>query len=339
MKILVTGGSGFLGRTLVRKLLARGDIVRALMRTPQPELAREGCECLRGDIADAACVRGACAGCDAVFHTAAKTDLWGAYAGFVSTNINGTRNVIDGCRAAGVPFLVHTSTPSVVYSGKSIAGGDESLPLVEKCSCAYPLTKAAAERIVLAANENAALRTIALRPHLIWGVGDPHLVPRVLNLARSGKLRMIGAGKNRVDLTHIDNAVHAHLCALDVLCAGGEKADAAAGRAYFISDGAPVLLWQWINNLLRRLDMPPVTRRISTGRAFFAGTLTEILWKVIPLNNTAPPLTRFIAAQLAEDQWFDISAARRNLAYSPAVSTDAAFEALVHSISHQGKRA
>ncbi|MDR2863482.1 MAG: NAD-dependent epimerase/dehydratase family protein [Puniceicoccales bacterium] len=324
MKILVTGGGGFLGQALVRQLLARGDTVRILTRSAQPALAATGVQCLRGDIADATVTRTACEGQDAVFHTAAKAGVWGREEAFYSTNVTGTQNILDACAAARVPFLIHTSTPSVVYNGRPLAGVDETRPLTRACPCPYPLTKAEAERRVLAAN-GSTLRTVALRPHLIWGAGDPHLVPRVVQQARAGRLRIIGDGLNRVDLTHVANAAHAHLLALDAL---QRPNAAAAGRAYFISDGAPVTLWAWINALLERLGIPPVTRRTTLGVARGIGAVAELLWRVLPLHGE-PPLTRFVAVELAEDHWFDINAARQDLGYAPVADNAAALDALV----------
>jgi nucleoside-diphosphate-sugar epimerase len=266
---------------------------------------------------------------------------------FYVANVVGTQNVLDGCRAGGVAFLVHTSTPSVVYSGKPFAGENEALPLVRSCPCHYPVTKAEAERRVLAAdcgksgdggdNGNggwgAPPRTVALRPHLIWGAGDPHLVPRVVRQARAGKMRIVGSGRNRVDLTHVENAARAHLLALEALRGNGPRpAGAVAGRAYFISDGAPVVLWEWINALLVRLGVPPVTRRIGFGAAWLAGGLAELLWRTLSLRGE-PSLTRFVAAELSHDHWFDIGAARRDLGYAPGVDVAVALDELTRDLS------
>lgn len=340
--VLVTGGTGFLGRKLVERLLAQGRRVTVLARHPAPELERRGVKFVRAALADAAAVSAACAGVETVFHVAAKVGVWGRYDDFFRTNVLGTRALLSGCRAHGVRRFVHTSTPSVVYNGRDLAGADESLPLVTACPAAYPLTKAIAEREVLAAN-SPALRTIALRPHLIWGVGDPHLIPRVLARARAGRLRIIGHGRNRVDMVHLANAVDAHLlaeAALDVchplddnlppspaegktgvchLMDDKPRPRPAAGRAFFITNGEPVVLWDWINELLRALGEPPVTKRISLGAARAAGGACEFLWRVLPLSGE-PPMTRFVAAELAKDHWFDITAARRDLGYAPTIS-------------------
>jgi len=312
MNTLVTGGTGFLGRRLVERLLAQGRRVTVLGRTPAPDLEARGVRFIRASLDDAAAVQDACAGFATVFHTAAKVGVWGRYDDFFRTNVLGTRAVIDGCRRHGVPRLVYTSTPSVVYNGRDLAGADESLPLTTRCPSPYPLTKAAAEREVLAAN-SASLRTVALRPHLIWGVGDLHLVPRLLARARAGRLRVVGSGKNRVDLVHVENAVDAHLCAERAL--SGE----VGGRAFFITNGEPVVLWDWINDLLVGLGERPARRRISLRAATALGAACELAWRALPLRGE-PPMTRFVAAELAKDHWFDISAARRDLGYSPRVS-------------------
>lgn len=320
---LVTGGGGFLGRAIVKLLLARGLRVRVVGRSPQPDLEKLGVEFVRGDLADPGIAAHAVTECETVFHVAAKAGVWGAYQEFHDANVLATRNLLSAARAAGVTRFIHTSTPSVVFNGEPLAGADESLPYVNpaKCPAAYPVTKAEAERLVLAADADG-FRTCALRPHLIWGVGDNHLLPRVVAKARAGKLRIVGSGDNRVDMTHVDNAAHAHLLALVALDAGR-----ARGKAYFLSDGAPVTLWPWINGLLARLDLPPVTRRVSVESAYAVGALAEFAWKIFGRSGE-PPMTRFVAVELAKDHWFDISAAKRDLGYAAVVDSEKALAEL-----------
>ncbi len=341
MSTLVTGGTGFLGRRLVERLLAADRPVIVLGRTPAPDLEARGVRFVRASLDDSAAVQAACAGMETIFHTAAKVGVWGRQDDFHRTNVLGTRALLEGARTHGVKYFIHTSTPSVVYSGRDLANADESLPLTTACPSPYPLTKALAEREVLAAN-SASLRTIALRPHLIWGVGDPHLVPRVLARARAGRLRIIGSGQNRVDLVHIENAVDAHLLAESALRLCHVIRDKGvspnpAGRAYFITNGEPVLLWEWINGLLTGLGEPPVTKKIPLGVASAFGAVCEAAWRVLRLRGE-PPMTRFIAAELARDHWFDISAARRDLGYAPRISMAAGTAELVAWYRRQGGR-
>lgn len=342
MSTLVTGGTGFLGRRLVERLLVEGRNVVVLGRTPSPELELRGVRFIRASLDDVEAVRSACKGMETVFHVAARVGVWGRYEAFHRTNVLGTRALIDGCRSSGVKRLVFTSTPSVVYNGRDLANADENLPLTTSCPSPYPLTKAIAEREVLAAN-SSELRTIALRPHLIWGVGDPHLVPRVLARARAGRLRIIGNGVNRVDMVHIENAVDAHLLAEAALARSphlstisGEARDVESletchllsdkskgadvgGRAFFITNGEPVVLWDWINRLLEALGQRPITKRVSLRSAELLGAACETTWRLLALRGE-PPMTRFVAAELAKDHWFDITAARRDLGYTPRVS-------------------
>ncbi|HXN34781.1 MAG TPA: NAD-dependent epimerase/dehydratase family protein [Opitutaceae bacterium] len=311
---LVTGGSGFLGRRIVDRLLSQGRQVAVLGRTPAADLEARGVRFIRAALDDATAVRSALAGFETVFHVAARVGVWGRYADFFSANVLGTRSVLEGCRAHGVRRLIHTSTPSVVYNGRDLAGADESLPLTTRCPSPYPLTKAIAEAEVLAAHSRE-LATVALRPHLIWGPGDPHLVPRLLSRARAGRLRIVGEGTNRVDMVHVENAADAHVAAEAALCARDSR---AGGRAYFITNGEPVVLWDWINGLLAGLGEPPVTGRISLGAANILGAACEATWGALRLRGE-PPMTRFIASELARDHWFDISAARRDLLYVPRI--------------------
>jgi nucleoside-diphosphate-sugar epimerase len=311
---LVTGGSGFLGRRIVGRLLAQGRQVTILGRNPAGDLEKRGVRFIRASLQDAEAVRAACAGAETVFHTAAKVGVWGRHADFHGANVLGTQAVLEGCRAHGVRRLVYTSTPSVVYNGHDLSGVDESLPLTTSCPSPYPLTKAVAEAEVIAAN-SPGLMTLALRPHLIWGPGDPHLVPRILERARSGRLRIVGEGRNRVDMVHVENAADAHIAAESALCAPNSP---AAGKAYFITNGEPVALWDWVNELLTGLGESRVTRKVPLGVATAIGAACEAVWLTLRLDGE-PPMTRFIAAELAKDHWFDITAARRDLKYSPRI--------------------
>jgi 2-alkyl-3-oxoalkanoate reductase len=325
---LVTGANGFLGGRLLERLISLRRPVAALVRAPRPDLEERGVRVVVGDLLDPSTLRAASAGAETVFHVASKVGVWGPEAEFHRVNVEGLERVLDACREQRVRRLVYTSTPSVVFNGEHIAGGNESMPYGRDFPSPYPATKAVAERMVLAADRPNGLRSLALRPHLIWGPGDRYLIPRVLERARAGRLRIIGAGNNRVDLTDVENVVDAHLLAERSLAAVDTQ---AGGRAYFISNGEPVVLWDWINELLGRLDLPPVTRRAPLGVAVAAGAACEAVWRLFRLKGE-PPITRFVAAELAKDHWFDISAARRDLGYQPKVSMAAGMDELVASL-------
>ncbi len=316
MRSLVTGGGGFLGGAIVRRLVAGGDAVVALQRRRTPELEALGVECCRGDIADPGVVDRAVEGCDRVFHVAAKVEMWGPREPFVRANIVGSSNIIDAVRRHGVGRLVFTSSPSVVHGGAGIEGADESLPYPDRYAAHYPETKAESERMVLFAN-GPELSTVALRPHLIWGPGDTNLVPRIVERARSGRLRLVGDGSNLVDTVYIDNAVDAHLSAAERL----EPGAACAGRAYFITNDDPRPIREIINGFVTAAGLPPVERSVRVGAAVAAGHLFETLHRFFP-SPSGPRMTPFLARNLATAHWYDISAAKRDLGYTPRVGID-----------------
>ncbi|MFM8275279.1 MAG: NAD-dependent epimerase/dehydratase family protein [Gemmata sp.] len=317
MRALVTGGGGFLGGAVVRLLRARGDAARSFTRSRYPWLDELGVEQALGDLARPADVERAVAGCDVVFHVAAKAGVWGRYADFYSTNVTGTQNVIAACKSQGVRRLVYTSTPSVVHAGRDNEGANESLPYPKRFEAAYSETKAKAEKAVLAAN-GPDLATVSLRPHLIFGPGDPHLIPRIVAAAKAGKLKRIGSRQVKADVTYIDNAAQSQLDAADRLDIGAPP----AGKAYFISNGEPVELWPFIARVLDEAGAPPVTKRVSAWKARLAGRVFEWAYGWLPFLSGEPPMTRFVAGQLSTSHWYDIGAARRDLGYEPKVTVE-----------------
>ena len=317
--ILITGGSGFLGRYIVEQLLALScKAIRSYSRYPQPELKKMGIEVICGDISDLSSVTAACDSCDIVFHTAAKAGIWGSYRDFYNTNVQGTANIIEACEKGGVPILVNTSSPSVVSTEGDIINGDETLPIPEKFLSHYPATKAEAEKMVTKAT-SCDLRTISLRPHLIWGPRDPHILPRLFARAKAKRLIRIGDGTNRVDLTYIENAACAHIKAAEMLSVNPE----ISGKSYFISDDSPVLLWSWINEMLKKMNLPSISRAVSYQKARAMGSAMEIIFRILHLSKE-PPITRFTAAQLAHSHFFNISAAKKDLKYTPIISQEEA---------------
>lgn len=327
MKALVTGGGGFLGKAIARSLVERGNEVRSFSRGHYSELAQLGITSIQGDITDTNTLRDAARGCDILFHVAAKPGIWGSYQSFFDTNVVGTRNVLAICRELGIKRLVHTSSPSVVFDGEDMEGADESVPYPDHYEAHYPKTKAIAEQEVLAAN-GPELATVALRPHLIWGPGDNHLIPRLLARARAGALRRIGSRNPKVDSVYIDNAADAHLLAADRLSPGSP----VAGKAYFISQGEPMPIWDLINRILQTADLPPVTRTIPTGVAVAAGAVLEVVHGIFP-SLGEPRMTRFLARELSTAHWFDLTAARRDLGYEPKVTIAEGLERLREALT------
>jgi nucleoside-diphosphate-sugar epimerase len=327
MRALVTGGGGFLGRAVARRLVDRGDDVVSLARGDYPELADLGVDARRGDLADPDAVAAAVRGCDAVFHVAAKAGVWGSYDEYFRPNVIGTQNVIDACRAHGVGRLVYTSSPSVVHAGRPLAGVDESPPYPDRFESHYPATKCLAEQKALAA-DSPDLAAVALRPHLIWGPGDTNITPRLIERRRANKLVKISGGPYRVDSTFIDNAAEAHVQALDRL----EPGRPPAGRAYFISNDEPMDVFELIDRIVGAAGLPPVEKTVSPRTAYAAGWVMETIWRLFRRPGE-PPMTRFVAKQLTTDHYFDLTAARRDLGYNPRISVRQGLEILRESLS------
>lgn len=331
MKVLVTGGSGFLGQALCRALLAQGHQVTSLQRKHTPALEAMGVPQVLAALDEAGKVGPAVRGMDAVIHNAAKASGWGAWQDYYRANVLGTEVLLAACRTAGIRRFVYTSTPSVVHAGRRpVAGGNEhDTPYGSRFTAHYPHTKMLAERAVLAAND-ASLATLALRPRLIWGPGDTQLLPRLVARARAGRLRFIGDGGNRMDCTYIDNAVHAHLSALAHLQPGA----VCAGKAYFISNGEPRPIRDIVNGLLAAADAPMVEKTLPYPLAYAIGMACEALWTIAGFAGE-PPMTRFLAEQLSTEHWYDCSQAHRDFGYAPIVSMDEGLRRLRAAL-HEG---
>lgn len=315
-KALVTGGGGFVGKAIVGRLLDLGVKTRVIGRHHYPELEAAGAQCLVGNISRPQVMAEAAGGVDVVFHVAALAGIWGPWQAYYDTNVVGTAKVIESCLANKVAMLVYTSTPSVVFDREDIRGGDERLGYARRYLCHYAKSKVLAEKMILAANSDA-LRTCALRPHLIFGPGDPHLLPRLLASGRKKQLKRVGDGSNLVDLSYIDNVAHAHLLAAKNLAEKGT----AGGRPYFISQGTPVNLWGWINELFAEMAVPAVQSSLPAAVAYRLGGVLELLHTVCRLRKE-PRMTRFLAEQLAKSHYFSIANARRDLGYEPIVSME-----------------
>ncbi len=312
-RVLITGGGGFLGQKLAQALLGENIKVCSLSRGTYPQLTAMGVTTICGDLTDLETVLAAAQGVDAIFHLAAKVAMWGSWEEFYQTNVVGTKNVISACQQLGIKRLVYTSTPSVVFGGEDLLGVNESTPYPKKFVSRYAHSKAIAEKLVLAATAPNGLATVALRPHLILGPGDPNLVPRLLEKAKNGKLKIIGDGENLVDIIHIDRAVAAHLSALNLLT----NDSPICGKAYFLAEKRPVRLWEFINQILISHQLPAVSKKIPFRIAYLAGAIFEFIATITGSYQKDLPMTRFVAQQFAHSHYFDHQAAIRDLKFVP----------------------
>ena len=311
--ILVTGYGGFLGRAICLDLLRHGFRVRGMARSSYPALEAMGVECIQASATNPDACQAACRGMDGVIHTAALAGVWGPRRLYEDVNVNATDNLLKSCKKLGINAFVFTSSPSVTFDGTSQCNIDETVAYPKQWLCHYPRTKAIAEQHVLAENSSGGLATCSLRPHLIWGVGDPHLIPRVIEKCRKGRLRRVGDGKNLIDTVHVDFAAQAHRLAIERML---DRDQDASGRAYFITDGEPVECWNWITTILNSRQMTPPTKSISFRAAYRLGGVFEALYGLLRISSE-PPMTRFVAAQLGVDHFFNIGSARQRLGYVP----------------------
>jgi len=322
MNVLVTGGGGFMGMALIKRLIKEGHKVTSFSRREYPLHWALGITSIQADIREYKDIEKACKGRDVVFHLAAKVGIWGAYDGYNSTNVTGTRNLIDACKKNGVSRIVFTSSSSVVFDGSDLDGIDESYPYPGKYGSHYAATKALAEQLIVEANSEK-LRTISLRPHLVWGPYDAHLIPGILKRASSGKLRRIGNHEHFIDTTYIDNMIDALLLAADAL----ETKPEAAGRNFFITNGEPARVWDFVNSIIQIAGHEPVSKKIPEKLAFYAAGSAEFFHKTFKLK-TEPFMTRFALRELCTNHWFDISNARDILGYNPRISYAEGFKNL-----------
>jgi nucleoside-diphosphate-sugar epimerase len=324
MKILITGGTGFLGQYLARELLGQGHRVQLLGRNIARvgELIAAGALPVAADLRDRAAVIAACAGVDAVYHVGALSAPWGRRADFFAINVGGTAAVLEGCRSHGVRRLIYVSSPSVVFDGRDHRDLTEDAPYPRRFASVYSLTKKLGEDLVNAATW---CDSVIVRPKAIFGPGDHALLPRLIAAARQGRLPQIGDGRNLVDLTYVDNVAHALVLALG--------AEPSSGKTYMITNDEHVPLWDVIRSVLRRLGIPAELRRVPLATALVAASLMECRAALI---GKEPLLTRYTAAILGCTQTYDISAARRDLGYAPRVSVAAGIERTLEALDVVG---
>ncbi len=324
MRVLVTGSTSMIGRAVVDRLLARGDRVTTLQRTPPNETTGRDettgrVVSVTGSVTDADAVRRACAGQDAVIHLAARVGVVGTWAEFVETNVDGTRLLISAARRAGVGRFVYVSSPSVAHAGDPIMGDGATPADPDAAHGHYARSKALAERQALAAS-NAAMPIVAIRPHLVWGPGDTQLVGRIVERARSGRLRLVGSGLALFDTTYVDNAADALVAALD-------RAQSLGGQAYVVSNGEPRTMLELTTRIVEAAGVTWTPRSVPTGVALVAGSVVERVWSWTRRTDD-PPITHFIAEQLSTAHWFDQRQTRTALGWTPSVPLDEGFARL-----------
>ncbi|ABZ77369.1 3-beta hydroxysteroid dehydrogenase/isomerase [Shewanella halifaxensis HAW-EB4] len=335
-RAFVTGAGGFLGKAICERLLAAGINVTGFARSEYPELSAMGVNMIKGDIANEQALLDAIQGCDVVFHVASKAGVWGSKQSYFSPNVDGAHHIINACKKCNIECIVYTSTPSVTFAGADEEGNDESAPYAKQFLNFYGESKAIAEQMMLAANGDKLsngkyLGTTALRPHLIWGPNDPHLVPRVLERAAAGRLKLVGKEDKLVDTIYVGNAAYAHILAALKLSETSADRASCAGRAYYLSNDEPITMAAMLNKILECKDLPPVTKRVPSNVAYIAGCVLESVYGLLGKKDE-PIMTRFVARQLSTSHYFDISAAKNDLGYSALVSIDEGMERLKASL-------
>lgn len=315
MRVLVTGASGLLGAEVARRLDRRGDDVTVMQRRPSGLGLRERL----GDVSDAAAVRAAVSGQDAVVHLAAKVHVVGAWSDYFAANVVGTTNVVTSARQAGVSCLVQVSSPSVAHSGSSLVGEPAAPADPDHARGPYSRSKALAERVALGAAGDS-LGVVAVRPHLVWGPGDTQLVERIVARARAGRLTVVGRGTALIDTTYLDNAAEAIVAALD-------RAPQASGQAFVVSNGEPRPVQEILTSLCRAAGVPGPRRHVPYRLAWTVGAAVDTWWRIRDRQDD-PPITRFLAEQLATAHWFDQRQTREVLQWTPEVGLDEGFERL-----------
>lgn len=315
MKVLVTGASSLIGRYVVDRLVGRGDTVTTFQRSPSGLDIRE----LLGSITDGDAVDRACAGHDALIHLAAKVGVTGGWSEFESVNVQGTRVLVDAARRAGVRGVVHVSSPSVAHAGHALVGAGAARADPSHTRGHYATSKAIAELAALDAS-TSDMAVVAVRPHLVWGPGDTQLVGRIVERARQGRLALVGSGTALIDTTYVANAADALVAALD-------RVERLAGQPLVVSNGEPRTVHEILSRIVAAAGVSWSPRRVPTRLAIAGGALLEWGWELADRTDD-PPMTRFLAEQLATAHWFDQQRTREALDWAPAVRLAEGFDRL-----------
>jgi nucleoside-diphosphate-sugar epimerase len=327
MNILVTGGGGFLGQYIVEELLKDGHKVSNFSRSSYPELEKLEVEQRSGNLLDKDSIKKALTSIDAIFHVAGKVAMWGKWEDFYQTNTQGTKNLVDAAKEAGIKKFVYTSTPSVVFGEDDIIEADETLDYPKEYLSLYAKSKMLAEKYVLE-NNSEDFMTCSLRPHLIFGPRDKNIIPRLLEAAKKGKLKIVGDGQNLVDIIYVENAAKAHIQAFNSL----EPGSPVCGSPYFIAQERPVKLWDFINEILSKSNVKTVTKTMHINKAYRIGSIIESFLKLFRIWNVHPPMTRFVALQLGKSHYFSHKKAHNDFGYDPKVTVEQAIEKTIASL-------
>lgn len=323
MRVLVTGGGGFLGFEICKALHNYGHAAINFSRNHYEKLDSIDVKTIKGSLTNMQDIEEALINIDAVIHTAAIAGVWGKKEDFYNTNYLGTKNLVDSCLKLNIKYFINTSSPSVVFGKDDILNGDESLEYPNKYLTHYAKTKAMAENYVLD-NCSESFLAVSLRPHLIFGEDDPHIIPRLVESSKKGRLKIVGSGENLVDVIHVTNAAKAHVDALNSLVLN----ISISKNCYFIGQEAPVNLWTFINKILVAKKQEPVVDSISFKKAYYLGLVLEIIYKMLGINKPEPPMTRFIATQLGKNHYFSHTKASRDFNYSIGIQIDEAIRQL-----------
>ncbi len=310
MRVLVTGASGLLGGAVAAEIARRGHDVTTFQRRPS---GVPGVTDVLGSVTEPRDVERAVEGHDAVVHLAAKVSLAGDPADFALVNVGGTHALLRASKSAGVSRFVFVSSPSVAHTGTSITGDDASPADPAHARGEYARTKAEAELLALAADDER-MPVVAVRPHLVWGPGDTQLVARIVDRARSGRLPLLGHGAALIDSIYLDNAATGIAAAL-------ERAPEVHGNAYVLTNGEPRPVAELLAGICRAAGVTPPEWRVPAGLARAAGGAVEAAWRIAP-GEDEPPMTRFLAEQLSTAHWFDQRRTRADLQWQPEISLD-----------------
>jgi nucleoside-diphosphate-sugar epimerase len=309
----VTGGSGFIGGALIKRLVAEGWEVRGLARSggSATVVSELGAEPVGGDLSDVAAMAEGAHGADVAFHAAARLGEWGSRQDFVRDNVTGTENTLRACAEAGVKRFVHVGTEAALLAGRPLVNVDETAPLMPDSAVPYAATKAMSEQAVRRANRDG-FETLAVRPRLVWGVGDTTILPTLVESIESGRFAWIGKGRHLTSTTHVDNAVEGLVLAAE---------HGRPGEAYFVSDGEASVFREFVGELLATQGVEAPGFSIPRPLAHGLSTTLEAVWKALRIKRP-PPLTRLAYWLLSQECTLDISKARRELGYEPAKTVE-----------------